>query len=77
MIRSMFFEDNDILQLKEQYPEIDDFKAAVILLRRQKFSYGSIQKQLGNPSKKVIREILLRYEPQLIDMDISLYYNKQ
>lgn len=51
--------------------EWTDFEKCVILLRTKGCSYGDIQSYLGNPSKKLIRQTLLKYTPELIDLDCN------
>ena len=43
-----------------EFPTISEFEAEVIFLRRDLYSYTAIQRCLGNPSKKLIRQILLK-----------------
>ena len=38
----------------------------IIALRKEGLTYRAIQLNLGNPSKKFIRETLLEYEPKLV-----------
>ena len=47
------------------------FEKCVLLLRLNGFSYGNIQLRLGNPPKKEIREVLLKWAPELIDIDLN------
>ena len=42
-------------------------------LRNNSYSYAEIQKALGNPSKKFIRQVLLKYDPELIDIDTNFH----
>lgn len=49
-------------------------KSDIIKLRSDKYTYSGIQLRLGNPSKKFIRNVLLDYAPELIDIDCN--YNK-
>lgn len=43
----------------------------IILLKRNNFNYKQIQLQLGNPSRKFIRETILKYEPGLLEDNSS------
>ena len=36
-------------------------------MRKENWNYGDIQKKLGMPSKKQIRNVLLKWAPELID----------
>jgi len=65
----IFYDIQDLDPIREQHPEITELEAKIILLRRNKESYGEIQRLLGNPSKKLIRRTLLKYEPELINND--------
>lgn len=60
--------EEDIRPIQNQYPNIDLKEAIVLFLRRDNRTYGNIQKKLGNPSKKWIREVLLKYEPSLVNI---------
>lgn len=46
----------------------NDLELCILILRKNRCSYGYIQKQLGNPSKKYIREVLLKYFPEWIEI---------
>lgn len=63
-----FFGLNDI---PEKYNSATWFEKCVLLLRLNGFSYGNIQLRLGNPPKKEIREVLLKWAPELIDIDLN------
>lgn len=63
-----FFGFNDI---PEKYDSATWFEKCVLLLRLNGFSYGNIQLRLGNPPKKEIREVLLKWAPELIDIDLN------
>ena len=47
----------------------------IIDLRKDGNSYSGIQLQLGNPSKKYIKEVLKKYNPELLG-DVVKNYNK-
>ena len=53
--------------ISTQYPECSDFEKCIIALRKLAWTYGDIQKILGMPSKKLIRSVLLKWAPELID----------
>ena len=63
--------------MEQKYKQIRDFfglnefEKCVLLLRLNGFSYGNIQLRLGNPPKKEIREVLLKWAPELIDVDLN------
>ena len=56
-----------------QYKDASDLEKAILALRNNSYSYAEIQKALGNPSKKFIRQVLLKYEPGLIDIDTNFH----
>ena len=58
-------------QILNNYPEATDFDKCVILLRSAKLTYGQISSKMGSPSKKVIRESLLKFTPELIEEDCN------
>lgn len=62
--------------IPEVYETASDFEKCVLLLRLGGLSYGQIQTQLGNPSKKQIREVLLKWAPELIDLNLTSYRSK-
>jgi len=53
------------------YENASDEEKCIILLRQSGLSYGDIQVKLGNPSKKKIRQVLLKWNPSLIDIDAN------
>lgn len=53
------------------YPNTSDFDKCVILLRSYKLTYSQISSKLGSPSKKTIRECLLKHAPNLIEEDCN------
>lgn len=63
-----FPESKEIL---DKYPEATDFDKCVIALRANKYTYGQISSKLGSPSKKAIRESLLKFTPELIEEDCN------
>lgn len=56
-----------------QYKDASDLEKAILALRNNSYSYTEIQKALGNPSKKFIRQVLLKYDPELIDIDTNFH----
>jgi hypothetical protein len=50
-----------------------ELESKIIELRKDGLSYGAIQLKLGNPSKKFIRETLLRYDPKLAGEYVKNY----
>jgi len=59
--------------LVSQYKDASELEKAILALRNNSYSYGEIQRALGNPSKKTIRQILLKYDPELIDIDTNYH----
>lgn len=53
--------------VSNEYPDCNAFEKLIISLRKSNWSYGQIQKVLGMPPKKAIREVLLKWAPELID----------
>ena len=52
----------------EEYPEINNkMERMCVILRKNGSSYRHIQVCLGNPSKKWIRQTLLKWAPELIE----------
>jgi hypothetical protein len=47
----------------------------IIQLRKEGYSYRAIQLKLGNPSKKKIKEVLKKYNPELLG-DVTQNFNK-
>lgn len=56
-----------------QYKDASNLEKAILALRNNSYSYAEIQKALGNPSKKFIRQVLLKYDPELIDIDTNFH----
>ena len=56
-----------------QYKDASDLEKAILALRNNSYSYAEIQKALGNPSKKFIRQVLLKYDQELIDIDTNFH----
>ena len=53
--------------ISEEYPEASYFEKIILALRKHGWNYGDIQKSLGMPPKKEIRNVLLKWAPELID----------
>ena len=68
---------NEILKtykdIISQYKDASDLEKAILALRNNSYSYAEIQKALGNPPKKFIRQVLLKYDPELIDIDTNFH----
>ena len=60
--------------VSEKYPGASVFELTVLTLREGGLAYAEIQKWLGMPSKKLIRAILIKWNPDLINIDSN--YNK-
>lgn len=45
---------------------MSELEEKIISLRKEGYTYKGIQLKLGNPSKKYIREVLLKYSPELV-----------
>ena len=60
-----------IPDISQQFPNADGFEKSVIAMRQKGWSYGEIQNKLGMPSKKSIRQALLKWAPHLIDNSIK------
>lgn len=70
MIEKLINEFGDVNYITET-----DLERAILILRENgKYNYRGIQLRLGNPSKKFIREVLLKYNKDLIELDCN--YNK-
>lgn len=64
-----------IPDVSQEFPDANGFEKAVIAMRRLGWNYGDIQKKLGMPSKKDIRNALLKWAPHLIDNSKSKIIN--
>lgn len=56
-----------IPDVSQEYPDCNGFEKCVIAFRKEGWTYGGIQRRLGMPPKKQIREVLLKWAPELID----------
>ena len=54
-----------------RYPDASAFDLCILLLRTYKLTYGQISSKMGSPSKKAIRESLLKWNPDLIEEDCN------
>jgi len=52
-----------------------ELEEKIVELRKEGLSYGSIQLRLGNPSKKLIKNTLKQYCPELVG-DVVENYGK-
>lgn len=63
----MYFDNNEKLEkIKNEFDNISDLDAKIVILKEEFWSYTNIQLFLGNPSKKYIRNVLLKYRPNLL-----------
>lgn len=62
----MYFNDEKLEKIKNEFDDISDLDAKIVVLKEDFWSYGNIQLFLGNPSKKYIRNVLLKYRPNLL-----------
>lgn len=53
----------------ENFDNCTDFEKCIILLKKNNCTYKQIQKWLGNPSKDIIKEIILKYIPETLNND--------
>lgn len=61
---------DQIDQVYSEFPDIDEKSCIIIAMRMANQSYGNIQKALGMPPKREIRNTLLKYKPELIDIKV-------
>ena len=47
-------------EILSKYPEANDFDKCILLLRSYKLTYGQISSKIGSPSKRTIRESLMK-----------------
>ena len=62
----MYFNNEKLEKIKNEFDDISDLDAKIVILKEDFWSYGNIQLILGNPSKKYIRNVLLKYRPNLL-----------
>ena len=62
---------NLIQDVSQEYPDCNGFEKSVISMRKQGWTYGDIQSKLGMPSKKQIRQVLVKWAPELIDNSVK------
>lgn len=60
-----------IPDISEEYPKCNGFEKCVIAMRKQGWNYEQIQRKLGMPSKKQIRNVLLTWAPETIDNSVK------
>ena len=60
-----------IPDITDQFPDANGFEKSVIAMRQKGWTYEEIQKKLGMPSKKSIRQALLKWAPDLIDNSLQ------
>ena len=53
------------------YPDAEPLEKCILLLKRIKMTYKQIQNVLGNPSKEIIKSTILKYEPELLNIDCN------
>ena len=53
------------------YPDAEPLEKCILLLKRRKMTYKRIQNILGNPSRSIIRSTILKYEPELLNIDCN------
>lgn len=60
-----------IPDISKEFPNANGFEKSVIAMRQKGWTYEEIQKKLGMPSKKSIRNVLLKWSPDLIDNSLK------
>ena len=63
---AMYIDNEKLNKIKSEFKDILDLDAKILYLKEDFWTYGQIQLFLGNPSKKYIRSVLLKYRPELI-----------
>lgn len=53
------------------YPDASPLEKCILLLKRKNMTYKQIQSFLGNPSKEIIKSTILKYEPELLNIDCN------
>ena len=61
---------NRVSPVPDKYKDADDFAKCILALRLAGCSYSDIQRHLGMPPKKLIRRVLLEWDPELIDNSV-------
>lgn len=59
-----------VSKIADKYPTASRLELSMLMLREQRYTYAGIQRVLGNPSRKMIRDCILKYNPDLIDIDV-------
>ena len=62
---------NLIPDISQDYPYCNGFEKCIISMRKQGWTYEEIQSKLGMPPKKQIRQVLLKWTPELIDNSLK------
>lgn len=62
---------NLIPDISQDYPDCNGFEKCIISMRQQGWTYEEIQFKLGMPPKKQIRQVLLKWTPELIDNSLK------
>lgn len=60
-----------VKDISDEFPNANGFEKSVIAMRQNGWTYEEIQKKLGMPSKKSIRNVLLKWSPDLIDNSLK------
>lgn len=55
--------------LEKEYPNLNGFEKCVLVLRLNEYTYKEIQLKLGMPAKQLIRQALLKVNPDLISLE--------
>ena len=50
-----------------EFPEATPLEKCILLMKENNCSYKVIMSKLGNPSKKIIRDTILKYKPELLE----------
>lgn len=53
--------------ISADYPDCDSFEKCILALRLKGWTYADIQKKLGMPPKKLISQVLKKWNPEIID----------
>lgn len=61
--------DKDGQEIIDKYPSASSFEKCVLLLKEKKQTYKDIQLKLGNPGKKLLKDIINKYNPDLVNID--------
>lgn len=61
--------DKDGQEIIDKYPSASSFEKCVLLLKEKKQTYKDIQLKLGNPGKKLLKDIINKHNPDLANID--------